>query len=189
MYYTTFHIGNYIGRVRENMYSDQMSSAEAQAALATIEKAESETIASLRPPLWLITMISLLCGIFTFSFAVTAGENHWALAAWLSGIAVVLLVLFWMYSARLLGVRAPVLPPSGSGKIFLALQALFYAVVLFVGRGATLWGRPETRLEGDFPIADLPLAPYIAAVIVSLSVAYLTYKYPTNEWVQQDASK
>jgi len=26
-------------------------------------------------------------------------------------------------------------------------------------------------------------------VIVSLSVAYLTYKYPTNEWVQQDASK
>ncbi len=119
MYHTTFNIGKCIGRVKENMYSDQMSSAEAQAALATIEKAESETIASLRPPLWLITMISLLCGIFTFSFAVTEGENHWALGAWLSGIAVVLLVLFWMYSARLLGVRAPVLPPSGSGKFFL----------------------------------------------------------------------
>ena len=171
------------------MYSDQMSREEAQSALATIQKTESETLASLRPPLWLITMLSLLCGIFTFSFAVTEGENHWGLGMWLSGISLVLLLLFWMYSARLLGVRAPVLPPSGSGKIFLALQALFYAFVLFVGRGATLWGRPETRLEGDFPIADLPLAPYIAAVIVSLSVAYLTYKYPTNEWVRQDASK
>ena len=71
----------------------------------------------------------------------------------------------------------------------MALQTLFFAVVMVVGREATLWGRPEIRLEGDFPIADLPLAPYIAAVIVSLSLAYLTYKYPTNEWVQQDASK
>ena len=168
---------------------NQITTAEAQSALESLNKIGNETISSLRPPLWLITMLSLLCGIFTFSFAVTEGENHWALGMWLSGIAVVLLVLFWMYSARLLGVRAPVLPPSGSGKVFLALQALFFAVVMFVGRGATLWGRPETRLEGDFPISDLPLAPYIAAVIVSLSVAYLTYKHPTNEWVQQDASR
>ena len=167
----------------------QITNAEAQSALESLNKIEKETISSLRPPLWLVTILSLLCGIFTFSLAVTEHENSWALVMWLSAISVVLLVLFWMYSARLLGVRAPVLPPSGSGKIFLALQALFYAFVLFVGRGATLWGRPETRLEGAFPIADLPLAPYIAAVIVSLSVAYLTYKYPTNEWVQQDASK
>ena len=89
----------------------------------------------------------------------------------------------------MLGVRGLLLPPSGSGKVFLALQALFFAVVMFVGREATVSGRPETRLEGAFPIADLPLAPYIAAVIVSLSVAYLTYKHPTNEWVQQDASR
>jgi len=131
----------------------------------------------------------LLCGIFTFSFAVSEHENSWGGGMLLSGISVVLLVLFWMYSERLLGVRAPVLPPSGSGKAFFALQALFFAVVMFVGREATVAGRPETRLEGAFPIADLPLAPYIAAVIVSLSVAYLTYKYPTNEWVQQNASK
>jgi len=71
----------------------------------------------------------------------------------------------------------------------MALQTLFFAVVMVVGREATVAGRPEIRLEGAFPIADLPLAPYIAAVIVSLSVAYLTYKYPTNEWVQQGASK
>ena len=83
----------------------------------------------------------------------------------------------------------PLLPPSGSGKVFVALQALFYAVVMFWGREARLSGRLETRLEGAFPIADLPLTPYIAAIIVSLSVAYLTYKYPTNEWVQQDDSK
>ena len=108
---------------------------------------------------------------------------------WLSTISLVLLVLFTRYSERLLGVRVPLLPPSGSGKVFVALQALFFAVVMFGGREATLSGRPETRLEGAFPIADLPLAPYIAAIIVSLSVAYLTYKYPTNEWVQQDDSK
>ena len=177
-------------RLREKiMCSDQMSSAEAQAALATIEKVESETIASLRAPLWLITMISLLSGILTFSLAVTEGENHWALGAWLSGIALVLLVLFTRYSGRLLGIRVPLLPPSGSGKVFLVLQALFFAVVMFVGRWATLWGRPETRLEGDFPIADLPLAPYIAAVIVSVSVAYLTYHYPTNDWTKSGVSK
>ena len=168
---------------------NQITTAEAQSALESLNKIGNETISSLRPPLWLITMISLLCGIFTFSFAVTEGENHWALGMWLSGISLVLLVLFARYSARLLGVRGLVFPPSGSGKIFLALQALFFAVVMFVGREATVSGRPEIRLEGDFPIADLPLAPYIAAVIVSLSVAYLTYKYPTNEWVQQDASK
>ena len=168
---------------------NQVTTAEAQSALESLNKIGNETISSLRPPLWLITMISLLCGIFTFSFAVSEHENDWALGMLLSSISVVLLVLFWMYSARLLGVRAPVLPPSGSGKVFLALQALFFAVVMFVGREATVSGRPEIRLEGDFPIADLPLAPYIAAVIVSLSVAYLTYKYPTNEWVQQDASR
>ena len=168
---------------------NQITTAEAQSALESLNKIGNETISSLRPPLWLITMISLLCGIFTFSFAVTEGENHWALGMWLSGISLVLLVLFARYSARLLGVRGLVFPPSGSGKFFLALQALFFAVVMFVGREATVSGRPEIRLEGDFPIADLPLAPYIAAVIVSLSVAYLTYKYPTNEWVQQDASK
>jgi len=168
---------------------NQITTAEAQSALESLNKIGNETISSLRPPLWLITTISLLSGILTFSLAVTEGENHWALGAWLSGISLVLLVLFARYSERLLGVRGPLFPSSGSGKVFLALQALFFAVVMFVGRGATVSGRPEIRLEGDFPIADLPLAPYIAAVIVSLSVAYLTYKYPTNEWVQQDASK
>ena len=168
---------------------NQVTTAEAQSALESLNKIGNETISSLRPPLWLITMISLLCGIFTFSFAVAEHENSWGGGTLLSGISIVLLVLFARYSERLLGVRGPLLPPSGSGKVFLLLQTLFFAVVVFVGRGATLWGRPETRLEGDFPIADLPLAPYIAAVIVSLSVAYLTYKYPTNEWVQQDASK
>ena len=168
---------------------NQITTAEAQSALESLNKIGNETISSLRPPLWFITITSLLCGILTFSLAVAEHENLWGLGVWLSGIAVVLLVLFWMYSARLLGVRAPLLPPSGSGKVFLLLQTLFFAVVMFVGREATVSGRPETRLEGAFPIADLPWAPYIAAVIVSLSVAYLTYKYPTNEWVQQDASK
>jgi hypothetical protein len=168
---------------------NQITTAEAQSALESLNKIGNETISSLRPPLWLITMLSLLCGIFTFSFAVSEHENSWGGGMLLSGISVVLLVLFARYSERLLGVRGPLLPPSGSGKVFLALQALFFAVVMFVGREATVSGRPETRLEGAFPIADLPLAPYIAAVIVSLSVAYLTYKHPTNEWVQQDASR
>ena len=168
---------------------NQITTAEAQSALESLNKIGNETISSLRPPLWLITMLSLLCGIFTFSFAVSEHENSWGGGMLLSGISVVLLVLFARYSERLLGVRGPLLPPSGSGKVFLALQALFFAVVMFVGREATVSGRPEIRLEGDFPIADLPLAPYIAAVIVSLSVAYLTYKHPTNEWVQQDASR
>ena len=167
----------------------QITNAEAQSALESLNKIETETISSLRPPLWLVTILSLLCGIFTFSLAVTEGENHWALGMWLSAISVVLLVLFTRYSERLLGVRVPLLPPSGSGKVFVALQALFFTVVMLGGREATLSGRPETRVEGAFPIADLPLAPYIAAIIVSLSVAYLTYKYPTNEWVPQDDSK
>ena len=168
---------------------EQITNAEAQSALESLNKIEKETISSLRPPLWLVTILSLLCGIFTFSLAVTEHENSWALVMWLSTISLVLLVLFTRYSERLLGVRVPLLPPSGSGKVFVALQALFFAVVMLGGREATLSGRPETRLEGAFPIADLPLAPYIAAIIVSLSVAYLTYKYPTNEWVQQDDSK
>ena len=168
---------------------NQITTAEAQSALESLNKIGNETISSLRPPLWLITMVSLLCGIFTFSFAVSEHENSWGGGMLLSGISVVLLVLFARYSERLLGVRGPLLPPSGSGKVFLLLQTLFFAVVMFVGREATVTGRPETRLEGAFPIADLPLAPYIAAVIVSLSVAYLTYKHPTNEWVQQGASK
>jgi hypothetical protein len=168
---------------------NQTTTAEAQSALESLNKIGNETISSLRPPLWFITITSLLGGILTFSLAVTEHENDWALGVWLSGISLVLLVLFARYSERLLGVRGPLLPPSGSGKVFLLLQTLFFAVVMFVGREATVSGRPETRLEGAFPIADLPLAPYIAAVIVSLSIAYVTYKYPTNEWVQQDASK
>ena len=168
---------------------EQITNAEAQSALESLNKIEKETISSLRPPLWLVTILSLLCGIFTFSLAVTEHENSWALVMWLSTISLVLLVLFTRYSERLLGVRVPLLPPSGSGKVFVALQALFFAVVMLGGREATLSGRPETRLEGAFPIADLPLAPYIVAIIFSLGVAYLTYKHPTNEWVQKDASK
>ena len=168
---------------------EQITRAEAQSALESLNKIEKETISSLRPPLWLVTILSLLCGIFTFSLAVTEAENHWALGMWLSAISVVLLVLFTRYSERLLGVRVRLLPPSGLGKVFVALQMLFLAVVMRVGREFTLSGRPEIRLEGNFPIADLPLAPYIAAIIVSLSVAYLSYKHPTNEWVHQDDSK
>ena len=143
---------------------EQITNAEAQSALESLNKIERETISSLRPPLWLVTILSLLCGIFTFSLAVTEHENSWALVMWLSAISVVLLVLFTRYSERLLGVPIHLL-------------------------GTYKSGRPETRVEGAFPIADLPLAPYIAAIIVSLSVAYLTYKYPTNEWVPQDDSK
>ena len=68
---------------------NQVTTAEAQSALESLNKIGNETISSLRPPLWLITMISLLGGIFTFSFAVTEGENHWALGMWLSGISLV----------------------------------------------------------------------------------------------------
>ena len=167
----------------------QITTAEAQSALESLNKIGNETISSLRPPLWLIIIMSLLSGILTFSMCAAEHENMWALGMWLSGIPIFLLVLFRIYSERLLGVRGKSLPSSGSGKVFLGLQVLFFAVVMFVGRAATVAGRPETRLEGAFPIADLPLAPYIAAVIVSLSVAYLTYKHPTNEWVQQDASR
>lgn len=167
----------------------QVTTAEAQSALESLNKIGNETISSLRPPLWLIIIMSLLCGIFTFSMAAAEHENMWALGIWLSGISILLLVLFCRYSERLLGVKGKLLPSSGSGKVFVGLQGLFFALVITMGREATLLGRPVTRIEGAFPIADLPLAPYIAAVIVSLSVAYLTYKYPTNEWVKEDASK
>ena len=167
----------------------QITTAEAQSALESLNKIGNETILQLRPPLWFITMISLLCGIFSFSLMAAEHENSWALGMWLSGISVVLLVLLARYSERLLGVRAPFLPHSGSGKVFFLLQALFFAVVMFAGREATVYGRPEIRLEGAFPIADLPPAPYVAAIIVSLSTAYLTYKYPTNEWGQKGVSK
>ena len=167
----------------------QITTAEAQTALESLNKIGNETISSLRPPLWLIIIMSLLCGIFTFSWCAAEHENMWALGMWLSGISIFLLVLFCRYSERLLGVKGKLLPFSGSGKIFIGLQMLFFALVMTAGREGTLLGRPETRLEGAFPISDLPLAPYIAAIIVSLGVAYLTYKHPTNEWVQEDASK
>ena len=117
---------------------NQATIAEAQSALESLNKIGNETILQLRPPLWLITMISLLCGIFSFSLMAAEHENSWALGMWLSGISVVLLVLLARYSERLLGVRAPFLPHSGSGKVFLLLQALFFAVVLFAGRVATV---------------------------------------------------
>ena len=167
----------------------QITTAEAQTALESLNKIGNETISSLRPPLWLIIIMSLLCGIFTFSWCAAEHENMWALGIWLSGISIFLLVLFCRYSERLLGVKGKLLPFSGSGKIFIGLQMLFFTLVMTAGREGTLLGRPETRLEGTFPISDLPLAPYIAAIIVSLGVAYLTYKHPTNEWGQQDASK
>ena len=66
---------------------NQITTAEAQSALESLNKIGNETISSLRPPLWLITMISLLCGIFTFSFAVTEHENDWAVGMLLSGIS------------------------------------------------------------------------------------------------------
>ena len=168
---------------------NQLTTAEAQSALEYLNKIENETILYFRPPLWLITMISLSSAIFVFSLCAAEHENSWALGMWLSGIPMFLLVVFWNYSLRLLGMKGKPLPFSGSGKVFVGLQMLFFAVGMFVGREATVYGRPEIRLEGAFPIADLPLAPYITAIIFSLSVAYLTYKYPTNEWVQPDASK
>ena len=167
----------------------QITTAEAQSALESLNKIANETISSLRPPLWLIIIMSLLSGIFTFSLCAAEHENMWALGMWSSGISIFLLVQFCRYSERLLGVRGNLLPSSGRGKVFLGLQMLFSAVVMSVGREATVSGRPETRIEDTFPTTDLPLAPYIAAIIVCLFVAYLTYMHPTNEWEQEEASK
>ncbi len=167
----------------------QITTTEAQSTLESLSKIGNETISSLRPPLWLIIIMSLLSGIFTFSWCATEHENMWALGMWSSGISIFLLVLFYRYSERLLGVRGNLLPSSGRGKVFPGLQMLSFAAVMFVGRAATVWGRPEIRIEGAFPTTDLPLAPYIAAIIASLGIAYLTYMDPTNEGVQVDAPK
>ena len=104
----------------------QVTTAEAQSALESLNKIGNETISSLRPPLWLIIIMSLLCGIFTFSMAAAEHENMWALGIWLSGISILLLVLFCRYSERLLGVKGKLLPSSGSGKVFVGLQVLFF---------------------------------------------------------------
>ncbi len=168
---------------------NQVTTAEAQSALESLNKIGNETISLSRPPLWQIIILSLLSGIFTFSMAAAVHENMWGLGMWISGISIFLWVLFWKYSELLLGVRVKPMPTSGSGKVFVGLQVLYFSIVLLVGRWATESGRAEIRIEGTFPIADLPLAPYIAAIIFSVSVGFLTYKYPTNEWVKEDASK
>lgn len=156
-----------------NNHQDSISVAEAKSALKSLDQIESDTNASIRPPLWLNLIISALYGLMTFSWASTRHENLWMLGLICSTVGFLLAVAFYLYTSRLLGVKPKLSPKNMSElKFNLLLGGLFGGVFIL------------TRV---FSTNGFEWASYLGAAINFFVLAYSLHHYATGEFVKGKA--
>ena len=149
-----------------------ISKEEAAATLKSVDSTKRDAIQSFRIPLMLITLISLSCSLVVFSWGMTEHDNLWALGIYIGAASFGIFVAFYLYTFRLLGIKVSVLPRSKERIKSEFALLLISAVTLIFGR--------QFRVYQGFEYA-----PHIAALIAGGYVAYLLYKYPTGEYLQE----
>ena len=154
-----------------NNEKETISKEEAAATLKSVDSTKRDAIQSFRIPLLLITLISLSYSLVVFSWGMTEHDNLWALGMYIGSASFSIFVAFYLYTFRLLGIKVNILPRSKerikSGLVLL----LIFAVILIFGR--------------QFRLIGFEYAPHIAALIAGGYMAYLLYKYPTGEHLQE----
>jgi hypothetical protein len=101
----------------------------------------------------------------------TEHENMWALGMYIGAASFGIFVALYLYTFHLLGIKVSILARTKERiKSELILMVIF-GVIVIAGR--------QVRLLG------FEYAPHIAALIAGGFMAYLLYKYPTGEYLQE----
>ncbi|MDC0603082.1 hypothetical protein OAP14_08655 [Aliiglaciecola sp.] len=142
---------------------NEISANEARAALESIAKTDKQTNETIRPPLWLTTVISGFYAMMTFSWASTRHENLWMLGLIISTAGFLLSILFYFYTSRLLGLRLSLVPKNKPEFWFHFLSAILFALGITLSR--------------EFSVRGFEIAAYIGASTNGLLLAFLLHKY------------
>lgn len=148
---------------------------EAQTAINSLEKTKSATIKSLRPSLWLNSIMSLLFGVITISFAFSHQSDSWLLVKFITAFLIVLASAFYYYRLFSYGIKPRIIPLTLTGKLLELAKIIFFATIIIGGK--------ELYING------IHWAPYAAAVIFSTGFSYLTHHSPAGEWISKKKFK
>ena len=163
----------------ENMNKKiEISAAEAQSSLASVNEIKDKTNQNLRMPLWLNFVASFSYGMGVFSWASTRHENQWMLGVIFCAIVFALTLVFYMWSQRLLGIKPKIRPKNKKDWVFgLSIGIFFIAVI---------------NLTRYFSINGVEYAAYIGGIIATLTLGYLNHQFPSGEYrggaIKHDAS-
>jgi hypothetical protein len=151
-----------------NKNERNISVTEAKLALEHLAKATRDSDEAMKAPLWLIGLLACLYGFMTFSLSSARHENLWTLGFIISTIAFLLVVVFYLYTRRLLGVKPRLLPKSKAEFIFhLSLGITFgaiFALTMIFSKDGIWW------------------IPHIGAIINTLLLAYIMHNAPSGHY-------
>jgi len=148
--------------------ASRVSASEAQSTINMVENARSAAAKTLRPPMWLNGLISLLFGVLTIATSLRSDGSVSTLFLMLSAAAFILTVGYWLRLSKIRGATARMLPSGFSNLVFHVAQAAFFAIMIF--------GAKALYQNG------VTWAPYAAALINGAALSYMLYNYPTTEW-------
>ena len=153
----------------ENMNKKvEISAAEAQSSLASVNEIKGKTNQNLRMPLWLNYVASCSYGMGVFSWASARHENQWMLGVIFCAIVFALTLVFYMWSQRLLGIKPKTLPKSKAESVFGLSIGIFFVAVI--------------NLTRYFSINGVEYAAYIGGIIATLALGYFNHQFPSGEF-------
>jgi hypothetical protein len=155
-----------------NNKKENISKEEAVETLQSVDLTKRDAVKAFRIPLLLIMLISFSYSLVVFGWGMTEHNNLWALGMYIGSASFGLFVAFYLYTFRLLGIKVNILPRSKERIKSDLVLLLIFAVILIFGR--------QFRVYEGFEYA-----PHIAALISGGFMAYLLYKYPTGEYLQE----
>lgn len=145
-----------------------ISKVEALASLKLLNNTQREGVSLFRMPLWMNVMSGLSYGTMTFSYCVMAHDNQWALGFIISLVIFLLLVSFHIYTGKLLGVKANLIPRGKSAISFNIFFGVLFALTLILG-----------KISVD---VGYDWVAYVAGIMNGTILMFALYHFPTSSW-------
>jgi hypothetical protein len=114
----------------------QITANDARAALGSITAANEITVKSMRPPLWLIFLCSIVLGIKTAAMGFMINNSLWNSIQWGAYSVICLSVIAWIIALRVKGITIKIADVNISKKGTIA--ALLICALLILSRAIYL---------------------------------------------------
>ncbi len=108
-----------------NNNNHQITTDAARSALESLEVAKKITIDSMRPPLWLTLISSLLLGIQTLAFGLSNDSILWHNIEIVSSIAFWLYIISWVVTLRIKGISVKFIGVNIAKKVIVSMLLIF----------------------------------------------------------------
>ncbi len=119
-----------------NKINNHITVAEAKAALESLAVANTITLNSMRPPLWLILLCSVSLGIKTVAMGLLINNNLWVGIQWGTYILCCLSVVGWIIALRVKGITIKIVDVNISKMTI--MSALLICILLVSSRAIYL---------------------------------------------------